>query len=650
MQKTQHKLAVDVPEGQKKIEKSSSNALKRNLFGKIKMFSIGFCVFVSLIHVYFNSIGLIEVVQKNMMHISLMMAVVFLLKPAGKKSPDNKPSALDWFFFVLSLSLGAYLFISYDRWVATFLRPNFTDFIYGIVFILVLIEASRRTVGTLLTTLSVIFLVYAYVGPWMPGVFSHQGFSLKRIFIRVTMTSEGILGVASMVSASYIFMFILFASFLKATGASDFFNDLATAAAGGRRGGPAKASIFASAATGTISGSSQANVATTGSFTIPLMISVGYKPYFAGAVEAIASTGGILMPPIMGAAAFIMCSYLGLSYNTIMLAGLTPAILYYWTLFFMVDLGAVKWGLVGLPKSELPDVKKVLKERGILIAPLIIIIAFLIFGFSPLLAAFVGIITVLIVSSLRKSTRLSLKDIIHALAEGAENGAAIAIICAIIGFIIASVGMTGVGQAIGVNIVEWASGNLFLTALMCMVTAIVLGMGLPGPACYIITATVAAPALVELGVPQLSAHLFAFYFGTMSAVIPPVALTSFTAGAIANADSNKIAFTGLFLGSAGLLLPFMFLYNPVLLFIDFTWEAYIPTLILALIGLYSVAICVMGYLETKLNIVERGIFGLTTFFMLSTDNRFRIAGLTIFIITYIFCWRKKNIMVDLKAT
>ncbi len=641
MQKPQKELTEFTPEKKEKNKK----ALKRTLSGRLKTFVIGFCVFVSLVHVYFNSIGLIEVVQKNMMHISLMLAIIFLLKPASKYSPIDRPSLLDWVFFALSLALGIYLFVSYDRWIGTFLRPTTNDIIYGVIFIILVIEASRRTVGLLLTILSVIFLVYAYVGPWMPGVFAHQGFLLKRIFIRVTMTSEGILGVASMVSASYIFMFILFASFLKATGASDFFNDLATAIAGGRRGGPAKASIFASAATGTISGSAQANVATTGSFTIPLMISVGYRPYFAGAVEAIASTGGVLMPPIMGAAAFIMCSYLGLSYNTIMLAGLTPAILYYWTLFFMVDLGAVKWELTGMPKSDLPSTRTVMKERGLLIAPLVIIIFFLTIGFSPLLAAFVGIITVLTVSSIRKSTRLSFRDILHALAEGAENGAVIAVICAIIGFIIASVGMTGVGQAIGVNIVEWASGNLWLTALMCMITAVILGMGLPGPACYIITATVAAPALVQLGVPQLSAHLFAFYFGTMSAVIPPVALTSFTAGAIANADSNKIAFTGLFLGSAGLLLPYMFVFNPVLLFIDFTWQDYIPALTSALIGLYAVAIAVIGYLDTKLNIIERGIFASSTFLLISSNNYFRIAGFAVFVLVYIWSrWKKKFIL------
>lgn len=619
---------------------AAESSQKRIFTGRVKTFFLSFCVIVSLLHIYYNSFGLIEVVQKNMLHISLMMGIVFLLKPATTKSSRENPSALDWLCFTLSLGIGVYMLLSYDRWVQTLLHPNLLDIVYGILFIVLIVEASRRTVGWMLTILSVLFLVYAYVGPWMPGIFAHQGFSLKRIFIRVTMTSEGILGVAAMVSASYIFMFILFASFLKATKASDFFNDLATAMTGHRRGGPAKASIFASALTGTISGSSQANVATTGSFTIPLMISIGYKPYFAGAVEAVASTGGVLTPPIMGAAAFIMSSYLGIPYNKLMIAGLTPAILYYWTLFHMVDLGAAKWGLTGVPRESLPKASTIMKEKGHLLAPLVLIILFLILGYSPLLAAFIGIISTLVVSSLRKSTRLSLKDIIFALAEGAENGASIAIICGIIGFIIASVGMTGVGQAIGVNIVRWAGGNLWLTAVMCMITAIILGMGLPGPACYIITATVAAPALIQMGVPPLAAHFFAFYFGTMSSVIPPVALTSFTAGAIAKAEPNKVAFTGLFLGSAGLLLPYMYIYNPILLSINFSWVSYIPTMFCCLIGLYSIAITVIGNFGAALNLLDRAIFCFVAFLMVSPVNKFRLIGFVLFAIELLLTWKK----------
>lgn len=593
-------------------------------------FFIVFTVIVSLLHIYYNSYGLIEVVPKSMIHVSLMMGIIFLTKRRSSSSKSEVPSALDWVLFALSIGVGVYLLISYDRWVYNLLRPNSMDILYGVIFILLVIEAARRTVGWTLTSIGLTFLLYTYVGPWIPGVFAHAGFSPSRILVRMTMTSEGILGVAIMVSASYIFMFILFASFLKATKASDFFNDLASAMTGGTRGGPAKAAIFASALTGTISGSSQANVATTGSFTIPLMIHTGYKPYFAAAVEAIASTGGVLMPPIMGAAAFIMSSYLGVSYNKIMLAGITPALLYYWTLFHMVDLAAVRWKLEGVPKDQLPNFKEVIKQRGHLLAPLLLIIAFLVIGYSPLFAAFVGIISVVVVSFFRKDTRLSIPKIIHALSEGAVNGATIAIICAVIGFVIASVGMTGIGQTIGNSIVRWSGSQIWLTGILCMITAIVLGMGLPGPACYIITATVAAPALVKIGIPQLGAHFFAFYFGTMSSVIPPVALTSFTAAAIAGCNPTKVAFTGLFIGTAGFIVPFMWLYNPIILAESFRWGRYIWVLSTAMVGLYSLAHAIMGYGITKLFLYERVIFGAAALLLVFPHPMARSIGLLVF--------------------
>ncbi len=616
--------------------------ITRKLTGPTAKFATIFCVVVSLIHIYLNSIGLIEVVQKNMIHISLMMGIVFLFKPFNSSSPMNRPSVFDWLLFALSIYVGVYLLLSYPRWVETFMKPSSMDIVYGVIFLVVMIESARRAAGLMLTTLACVFLLYTYVGPYMPMAIAHQGYTVERILTRITMTSEGILGVAVMVSASYIFMFILFASFLKATKASDFFNDLSSAISGHKRGGPAKTAIFASALTGTISGSSQANVATTGSFTIPLMKSVGYRPYFAASVETIASTGGILMPPVMGAAAFIMASYLAIPYNDIMLAAVTPAVLYYWTLYHMVDLGAAKWNIVGIPKENLPDVWEVLRTRGHLLAPLIFIIVFLILGFSPLLAAFIGLASVLVVSSFRKETRMGYKDIIAALAEGARNGADIAVICGIIGFIVASVGMTGLGQVIGSNIVNWSGSNLFLTAFFCMITAIILGMGLPGPACYIITATIAAPALVKIGVLPLVAHFFAFYFGTMSAVIPPVALTSFTAAAIANANPTKVAFTGLFLGSAGLLLPFAYLYNPVLLWVDFSLPEYLFVVGMALVGFYGTAIAIIGHLNGKLPWVLRLIFAAVSILMLSPETLHKIIGITGFIVVYYYRRYKRS--------
>ncbi len=621
-----------------------AKAKRKERSGKIDLFIMVFSVISALIHIWYNSFGLIDILKKNAIHLTLMMGIVFLTQPALKRSSKKNPSILDWILFLLSLFCGIYFVLSYDRFVNSMMQANTLDMVYGLVFILLVIEGSRRTVGLPLTLLSTAFLLYAYAGPYMPGIFLHQGFNVKRILIRMSFTSEGILGVAIMISASYVFMFILFGSFLKITKASEFFNDIASALTGQSRGGPAKIAILTSALTGTISGSSQANVATTGSFTIPLMKSIGYKPYFAGAVEAIASTGGILMPPIMGAAAFIMSSYLGISYTTVMIAGFTPAFLYYFTLYHMVDLGAVKWGLLGVSKDQLPSLKKVLMDKGHVSFPLFAIIIILLVGYSPLIAAFIGIVSVLLVSYLRKNTRVHVKDIVFALNEGTRNAASIAMICGIVGFIIGSVGMTGIGQVIGSGIVKFAGGSLFLTALLCMLTAIILGMGLPGVACYIVTTTIAAPALVIMGVPEMAAHFFAFYFGTMSAVIPPVALTSFTAASIAQDNPNKTALTALALGSAGLLLPHIFIYNKVLLFIDFTWINYICSFACTAVGLYAMSVAVIGVLQVRVHTLERIAFVVVAVLLIFPTFHTRMAGVILFGLSYTLHKRRaKNV-------
>jgi TRAP transporter 4TM/12TM fusion protein len=607
----------------------------RKLTGKIGFFFLVFTVASSLIQIWYNSFGMIDILKKNAIHLTLMMGIIFLTRPASNKSSQDSPTLIDWILFTLSLFCGVYFVLYYDRFVNSMMQINHFDIIYGILLLVLVIEGARRTVGIPLTFLSILFLAYAYLGPYMPGIFLHQGFSLKRILIRMSLTSEGVLGIAVMISASYVFMFILFGSFLKATKASEFFNDFASALTGQSRGGPAKIALLASALTGTINGSAQANVVTTGSFTIPLMKSLGYKPYFAGAVEAIASTGGILMPPIMGAAAFIMSSYLGIPYTKIVIAGFTPALLYYFSLYHMVDLGAVKWGLMGVSKDQLPSLKKVLIEKGHLSVPLFTIIIFLLLGYSPLIAGFIGIVTVLFVSYFRKDTRLTFKDIIFALSEGACNAAPIAMICGIVGFIIGSVGMTGIGQVIGSSILKFSSGNLLITTFLCMVTAIILGMGLPGVACYIVTVTIAAPALVMLGVPRLAAHFFAFYFGTMSAVIPPVALTSFTAATIAQANPNRTALTGLAIGGAGLLLPYMFIYNKVLLIIDFNLWNYLYSLISVAIGLYAMAIAIIGVLKIRINFFDRFLFSIVAVLSIFPLIYFRITGILLFIVLFI---------------
>jgi len=362
----------------------------------------------------------------------------------------------DWVLATASLGCMVWLLLTYDRLLQTNLQATFADLAVAVVTMALLVEASRRAVGLPLTVLSLLFLAYTRLGPYFPGLFAHRGFNWERIIIRMALTDQGIYGVTLMVSSSYVFMFILFGAFLAASRTSEFFNDFSLALAGRYRGGPAKVAVVASALMGSISGSAQANVATTRAFTIPLMKRVGYMPHFAGAVEAAASTGGILMPPIMGASAFIMSTFLGIPYVKIMIAGFTPALLYYLAIMFMVDLRAKKRGLKGMEPRDIPSLKATMLDKGHMTIPLAVIIYLLVAGYTPLYSAFLGLFAIVLVSSLKRSTRMGIREVIEALDGGTQSAAPVGISCAIVGFIVGAVGMTGLGQVIALNVILFA--------------------------------------------------------------------------------------------------------------------------------------------------------------------------------------------------
>ncbi|SHK00156.1 TRAP transporter, 4TM/12TM fusion protein [Caminicella sporogenes DSM 14501] len=590
----------------KEKNKSKTNSsVERKFYGKVAIYVTFLAVFTSLLHIWMNSMSLMIAIKRNAIHLGFMLSLTFLMYPASKKSPKDKPSVFDWILSIAGLSVGLYIFLTYDNLVERSLIPNRLDYIFSVLAIILILEAARRAVGIILPILSICFIIYAKFGYLFPGMFAHRGFSWARILTRMYLTDEGIFGVTLMVSASYVFMFILFGSFLNKSGTAKFFNDFALALAGRLRGGPAQVAVMASGLMGTISGSAQANVATTGSFTIPLMKEVGYEPKFAGAVEAAASTGGILMPPIMGAASFMMASFLGIPYIKVMYAGIIPALFYYFAIFIMVDFEAKKIGLRGMKADELPNLKSVLKKEGHLVIPIIVILILLIKGLTPLFAAFFGLIAVILTSSLRKSTRMNLKKFIEALEEGAKTAVSVAIACAVVGFIVGVVAMTGLGQVVALNIIKLSLGKLWLALLLVMIASIFLGMGLPATACYIITASIAAPALIRMGVKPLAAHFFAFYYGTLSAVVPPVALTSYTAAGIAGAKPIEVAVTGFKLAFAGIIIPFMFVYSPMLLMIDISLGKLILAIITGILGIICLGSAAENYFILKLNILER---------------------------------------------
>uniref|UniRef100_UPI000740495D TRAP transporter permease n=1 Tax=Shouchella shacheensis TaxID=1649580 RepID=UPI000740495D len=396
------------------------------------------------------------------------------------------------------------------------------------------------------------------------------------------------------VSATFIFLFILFGKFLEVSGAGQFFINLAVAAMGKYRGGPAKTAIVGSSILGTISGSAVANTVTTGAFTIPLMKRTGYKNHFSGAVEAVASTGGQIVPPIMGAAAFIIASYLGMPYIDVVVAAIIPAVLYYLCLYVQVDLRAKRNHLHGLPKSELPVLWTVLKNGFLFFIPLFIIIFMLVSGFSPMRAGLFAIVAVIVVAMVKASTRLSPKQLIKALDLGARASLETAVACAAAGVIIGIISLSGIGLTFSSMIIQFAGGSLLLTLFLTMVTSIVLGMGLPTVAAYIVQVPLTIPALIELGVAPLAAHLFIFYFAIISAITPPVALAAFAAAGIAGSEPMKTGLTALRLGIAAFIVPYMFVYGPSLLLIGQPGDI-VTSVATALVGILGVAAAAEGW-------------------------------------------------------
>jgi len=478
------------------------------------------------------------------------------------------------------------------------------DLIVGLLAIILVLEAARRVVGIPITVIAILFLLYALYGPYMPGFLQHRGVSVERLISHMYYTLDGILGTPIGVSSTFIFLFLLFGAFLEKTGVGQYFNDLALLIAGKQVGGPAKVAIFSSALQGTISGSSVANVVTSGSFTIPMMKKTGYRPEFAGAVEAAASTGGQLMPPVMGAAAFLMAEFTDIPYWDIAKAAAIPALLYFTGIWIMVHFEAKRIGLRGLTKEELPDKKDVLKKLYLLL-PIFVIIGLLMLGFSPIRAALLGIVTVILVGAVRKETRMSFFDILKALENGARIALGVAAATAAAGIIVGVVTLTGLGLKFANGLIELSGGVLLLTLFLTMISSIVLGMGSPTTANYIITSTMTAPAIIallsdpnatEIAVSVvLSAHMFAFYFGIVADITPPVALAAFAATGISGGNPIRTGVEASRLAIAAFLIPYIFVLSPVILLVDTTFFGALFVIITSLVGMLGIGAGMIGY-------------------------------------------------------
>ncbi len=543
-------------------------------------------------------------------HLAFVQLLAFLLFPASKKMPKN---TLPWYDVTLGLTGAAcwlYIVINFQMYAHGFQNTlvsragnnTLLDVIIGIIGILILFESCRRIVGLPIMIIAAVFMLYAFIGKYLPGFLHHRGYSLQRVVCHLFYNTEGIMGTPIGACSTFIFLFILFGALLERTGIGQFFIDLCNAIAGGASGGPAKVAVLSSALLGTVSGSSVSNTVGSGSFTIPMMKKLGYKGEFAGAVEAAASTGGQLMPPIMGAAAFLMAESLGVPYISIVKAAIIPAILYFAGIFITVHLEAKKLGLKGLPREQLPKIGPLLL-RSYMILPLIVIIVFLCIGKTAVYAAFMGILACLLIGIAVSIVDISKghkptfrgKDILEVMCAAARNIISVAIACGMAGIIIGIVTLTGLGLKLGAGLVSLAHGKLFLTLLFTMLASIILGMGAPTTANYLITSTITAGAIIQLGVVPLAAHMFAFYFGIIADVTPPVALAAIAGAAIARAKPMKTAFNATKLAIGAFIIPYMFVYNPKMLMIDSTPFGVIAIIVTALIGMFGMSVGLEGY-------------------------------------------------------
>ena len=560
-------------------------------------------------HIYTGIFGIFESVLQRSTHICFAMILVFLLDDAkGNKRKGALPPWYDWVLIGLVLASVGYVIANAEEIAShyAYVTPLSTyAIIAGCVGTLLLLEAARRDMGKALPIIAIIFLSYIFIGPYLPGILSHQGFTIMWAVDHIFYTTEGIWGIPAGVSATFIVMFIIFAAFLEQSKGGDFFIDLALGIFGRARGGPAKAAVFASGFMGMLSGSAVANVVTTGAFTIPLMQRLGYTPRFAGAVESVASSGGQLMPPIMGAAAFIIAEFLGTPYIEVAAAAAVPAFLYYFSAFAMVHFESLRIDLKGMDAESLPNVRKTLIYGFQFIIPVAILVYLLVRGQSPMRAGLWAIVVTIVVSFIRKNTMMTPKRILSALEGGAKGAVQVGIACATAGIIIGVLTLTGLGMRFNSIILYISQGSLLLTLILTMLTSLLLGMGLPTVAAYIIQVSLTVPVLTQnFGVNPLAAHLFIFYFAIISAITPPVALAAYAAAGISKADPLKTAITAVRLGLAAFIVPYMFVYAPQLLLVGSTSQVILAT-VSAMFGVVSLAGGVVGWFAKRANMLER---------------------------------------------
>ena len=611
-----------------------------------------FAVFMSLYHIYTLVFTLSNPLATLSAHWGFGMILIFFFYPAGKKSRLDKISILDGTFVLAVVAVVAYVLKDADGMItrSAYFKPVTLDIVFGIIAIIITLEGARRTIGLGLPVISLLLVAYALWGNYLPGKFSGNAVSPTRL-ISFLFSQEGIFGTPIKMSMEMILPLTLFGSFLTVNGTGEMFMDLAISGFGHRRGGPAKVAVISSALFGSVSGSAMANVVGTGTFTIPLMKKNGYSSEFAGAVEAVSSTGGQIMPPIMGSGAFIMSELLGVSYSSIALAALLPALLYYFTVYLAVDLEAAKKDLVGVDTDGYDRPGKIMRDGWYLLLPLVaLVLTLAVFRQSVIRAAMIGIVTSIACGLLNSKNRMKFMDIIKSLEMGAMRSMSIIAVCACAGIAIGAIMASGLGLKFTILVTQLAGNSLFLALLLSGLAATVLGMGLPTVAAYIISAAVLAGALTTMGIPVLAAHFFLFYYCLLSQITPPVAMAAYAASNIAKANPHKIGFMACRIGIMLFILPFAIVYGPSMVLIG-TWQEILFAAITGFIGVYCFTAGQFGWISNgPLKPINRILLVLGSLGMIFSGPKSDLIGFIFVVIGLVTTTQVRNKFLKLKSS
>lgn len=591
-------------------------------------------VAMSLFQLY-TGIFQLTAMNQRVTHVTFALVLISLYYGFDQ----SKRKRIPWHGYLmaaLSLAMGGYVLSTWFTKIGAIgMSPPVYELILGTIFLVFCIEAARRTLGWVFPIIALVSMIYARFGEMLPGILAHKNYPFERIVGNMFITTDGVFGMLAGISATYIFLFILFGAMLRAAGGGEFFINLSFALFGHVRGGPAKIAVVASSLFGMLSGSGTANVAGTGQITIPLMKRSGYKPHFAGAVETVSSAGGLLMPPIMGSAVFIIMEVLGANYVTIMKAAGLTAVLYYVGLFLMIDIEAQKEGMVGLPKEELPSLKQTFKDGWFFIIPIFVLIFFLVYSkVSVTRAAFWATIAIPVCSLLGgKQRRMGWAKILEGLESGALTALPVVAILSLGGVVLGMITLTGLGLMMSGLLIKMSGGNLFFLLMLTMVASIILGMGVPPVAAYIVLAILVVPALIKLGVYPMAAHLFVFYFATIAGITPPMAPDAFVAAGIAEAPMMRTAFTACRLALVIFIIPYMFVYNNALLLMGSLGQI-LQVCVTAFFGVLAIACAAQNYLGGRLPILLRAVMFVTGGCLIYPGLRTDLIGLVVLAVLF----------------